>query len=111
MYIGNDLKTRMNLLDIDISRLSEITFIDKDIINDILEDKLPYEQIDDFDMSMICSALHLDEQYFTNNQARDMDFLSSVSENDSVKSNTVKAKLQDFVNDFAFLNEMSMSRF
>ena len=87
-YIGSELQDRMNLLSIDVSTLSEITFMDEETISDIIENRISYEDVDEFDMSLICSALHCDAQYF------------------SVRSKNVKAKIQDFMNDFAFVNEV-----
>ena len=63
-YIGSELQDRMNLLSIDVSTLSEITFMDEETISDIIENRISYEDVDEFDMSLICSALHCDAQYF-----------------------------------------------
>ena len=35
-YIGSELQDRMNLLGIDVSTLSEMTFMDEDVLKDIL---------------------------------------------------------------------------
>ena len=107
-YIGSELQDRMILLGINVSALSEMTFMDEDAINDIISDKLSYEEIDEFDMSLICSALHCDAHYFIDGEVRNKDLLISTMNRgkDSVKSKNVKAKIQDFVNDFAFVNEI-----
>ncbi len=63
-YIGYELKNRMDMLGIDVSALSEMTFMDEDVIRDIIADTLAYEEIDEFDMSLICSALHCDTVLF-----------------------------------------------
>ncbi len=107
-YIGSELQDRMSLLGINISALSEMTFMDEGAINDIISDKLSYEEIDEFDMSLICSALHCDAHYFIDGEVRNKDLLVSTMNRgkDSVKSKNVKAKIQDFVNDFAFVNEI-----
>ena len=109
-YIGSELQDRMNLLGIDISTLSELTFIDEDIINGIINNESAYEEIDEFDLSLICSALHCDVQYFVNGDVRNCDLLISTMNRgkDSVKSRNVKAKIQDFMNDFAFVNEVML---
>lgn len=106
-YIGSELQDRMNLLDIDVSDLSEITFMDEETIGDIIENRISYDDVDEFDMSLICSALHCDAQYFIDDKVRNKDLLISTMnrEFDSVKSNNAKAKIQDFLNDFAFINE------
>ena len=107
-YIGNELRDRMNLLGMDISSLSEITFMDEDSLEAILDDEIAYEEIDAFDLSLICSALHCDALYFVDSEVKKEDLLVSTMNRgkDSVKSKNVKAKIQDFVNDFAFVNKI-----
>lgn len=107
-YIGSELQDRMNLLGMDISTLSEMTFMDEDVINDIINNKSAYEEIDEFDLSLICSALHCDALYFVDVEVRNKDLLVSTMNRgkDSVKSKNAKAKIQDFMNDYAFINEV-----
>ena len=107
-YIGSELQDRMNLLGIDVSTLSEMTFMDEDVLKDILNNKQAYEDIDEFDLSLICSALHCDALYFIDGEVRNKDLLVSTMNRgkDSVKSKNVKAKIQDFMNDYAFVNEI-----
>ena len=110
-YIGSELQDRMNLLGIDVSALSEITFMDEETICDIIENRISYEDVDEFDMSLICSALHCDAQYFIDGEVRNKDLLISTMNRgkDSVKSKNVKAKIQDFMSDFAFVNEVLLA--
>lgn len=107
-YIGSELQDRMNLLDIGVSALSEMAFVSEDIIEDILVDKLAYQEIDEFDMSLICSALHCDTHYFIDSEVRNKDLLISTMNRgtDTEKSKKVKARIQDYMNDFAFINEI-----
>lgn len=107
-YIGRELQDRMNLLGINVSTLAQITFMDEETISDIIENRLSYEDVDEFDMSLICSALHCDTQYFIDGEVRKKDLLISTMNRgqDSVKSKNVKAKIQDFMKDFAFVNEV-----
>ena len=98
-YIGSELQDRMNLLGIDVSTLAEITFMDEETISDIIENRVSYEDIDEFDMSLICSALHCDAH-------KDLLISTMNRGRDSVKSKNVKAKIQDFMKDFAFVNEV-----
>lgn len=109
-YIGSKLQDRISLLGIDVSTLSEMTFMDEEMLYSILKDKLAYEEIDEFDLSLICSALHCDALYFVDSKVRKKDLLISTMNRgkDSVKSKNVKAKIQDFVNDFAFINEIML---
>lgn len=111
-YIGNELQDRMNLLGMDVSALSKMTFVDEDTIKDILTDKLAYEEIEEFDMSLICSALHCDVRYFVDSEVRNKDLLISTMNRgkDSVKSKNVKAKIQDYMNDFVFVREILLEK-
>ncbi len=107
-YIGSVLQDRMNLLGINVSTLSEMTFMDEEVIVDIINNNLAYEDIDEFDLSLICNALHCDALYFVDSGVRNKDLLVSTMNRgkDSVKSKNVKAKIQDFMNDYAFVNEV-----
>lgn len=105
-YIGSELQDRMDLLGIDISTLSNITFLDEDVISDIINDKFSFEEIDEFDLTLICSALHCDTQYFVNDEVKNKDLLISTMNRgkDTVKSKNIKAKIQDYMNDYAFIS-------
>lgn len=107
-YIGNEMQDRMNLLGIDVSTLSDMTFMDEDALNQILNNRLAYENVDEFDLSLICNALHCDSRYFVDDEVRNKDLLISTLNrgNDSVKSKNVKAKIQDFINDYVFINDI-----
>ena len=107
-YIGSELQDRMNLLGIGISTLSEMTFMDEEVIRGIINNELAYEEIDEFDLSLICSALHCDIQYFIDEEIKNRDLVISTMNRgkDSLKSKNVKAKIHEFMNDYAFLNEM-----
>lgn len=107
-YIGSGLQDRMNLLGIDISTLATMTFIDEEVIDDIIHNKTAYEEIDEFDLSLICNALHCDTLYFVDEEVKNKDLLVSTMNRgrDSVKSKNVKVKIQDFMNDYIFVNEV-----
>lgn len=107
-YIGSELQDRMDLLGVDVSTLSEMTFMDRDVIDNIIDNRLAYEEIDAFDLELICNALHCDTLYFINNDVKNKDLLFSTMNRgkDSIKSKNVKAKIQDFMNDYAFVNEV-----
>lgn len=103
-YIGNELKNRMNLMSISTQELSKITFIDKNIIDDIINNRLAYEYIDEFDLALLCNALHCDISYFIDIKVRNKDLLIAThNKKDSLKSISIKAKIQDFINDYAFM--------
>lgn len=104
-YIGKRLKKRMKLMDVSVDMLSEDSFVDKDLIKNILKNKVSLNDIDEFDLALICSALHCDIAYFT--EGKD-DFLSlSVNRGLSMKPVKVMAKIQDFMNDRDFINSLS----
>ena len=107
-YIGNELQERMDLLGINIPTLAEMTFMDEDVLSDIVKNELAYEEIEDFDKALICGALHCDEFYFVDDEVRKRDLLISTFNrgNDSIKSKNAKAKIQDFMKDYAFVNEV-----
>ena len=102
----------MKLLNINVSTLSQITFIDKETIRDIIGNRLSYKDVDEFDMQLICSALHCDTQYFIDNEVKNKDLLISTMNNkkDSFKSRNIKAKIQDFMKDFVFVNDILLEK-
>lgn len=106
-YIGNALKRRMDMLEINAATLAEMTFMDECLIRNIINNKIPYEKIDKFDMALICNLLHCDEQYFAHPNIHN-DFLDRVfdKEKDSNASKKTKIKIHDFLNDFIFVNEI-----
>ena len=107
-YVMNFQEMKMSIRLDRSSALSEMTFVDEDIMKDILADKMAYEEIDEFDMSLMCSVLHCDAHYFTDSKVRNRDLLISTMnrEKDTVKSKNVKAKIQDYMNDFTFISEI-----
>lgn len=107
-YIGNELQSRMSLLGIAVEDLAGKAFMDVDNINGIVNNEVALEEIDEFDLSLICSVLHCQPEYFFDENVRNRDLLVSTMNRgkDNNKSMNVKAKLQDFISDFAFLNDV-----
>ena len=107
-YIGNELQDRMDLLGLDTSTLSDITFVDEEVINEIINNKLKYEEIDEFELALICSALHCDVRYFVDSKVKSKDLLISTMNRgkETMKSKNVKVKIQDFMNDYAFIKDV-----
>lgn len=99
-YIGTLLSERMAIFDLTAEDLEEKSFVDKDLIEMILNDQIPLEEIDDFDLDLMCSVLHCTPKFFSNPEVRSRDLLFSSSD---TSARNVKAKIQDFMNDFAFL--------
>lgn len=106
-YIGDTLKKRMDILEIDAATLAEMAFMDAEVVKNIVNNKIPYEKIDQFDMALISSALHCNEQYFEYPDTHN-DFLGKVidKEKDSDASKKAKIKIQDFLNDFIYVNKI-----
>lgn len=108
-YIGNELQHRMTLLGITETELAEITFLDEDLIRKILNNTVAQKEIEEFDFDLICSALHCDTKYFTDAAIREKDLLFSMrNSKDTAKSNKIKANIQQFVQDYAFINSVIM---
>lgn len=109
MNIGKILKERMNLFDISISELSERTLIDENQIKNILQDKLTIEQIDIFDLDVISYELYCTPEYFIDHKTREADVLFTCRNRgtDNLQSILAKARIQKFVRDIVFLEEVN----
>ncbi|MCI8665215.1 MAG: hypothetical protein HFG82_00875 [Dorea sp.] len=108
LYIGNDIQNRMNLLGLTIDEMADSTFMEKEIIDSIIQNKTPLEEIDEFDMSLICSVLHCKPEFFTDDLVKEKDLLlTSMNRGmDNKKSLEVKAIIHDFMNDLSFVEEI-----
>lgn len=108
MYIGEILKDRMNNLGIDIMKLSDEALIDKEQIQDILDNNVMVSEIDEFDLELISQVLYCKPDYFFNQKIREKDILNA-SMNRGISDshvNIVKGKLQQFAIDFNFLRNI-----
>ena len=107
MSIGCLVKERMDLLDMDITSLSDESFVDIEILQHILVDDSE-EQIDEFDMNMIASSLYCTPEYFTNADVRAKDIVTNSLNRGADNSRSIlrKAKIQNFVRDFVFIQEI-----
>jgi hypothetical protein len=108
MYIGEFLKERMELFNYSIESLSEKSLVKADLINSLVNNELHIEQIRKFDLELLSSALFCEPLYFLDKAVRDNDLVySSLNRGtDTSKSNLVKAKLQSFINDVLYINEL-----
>ena len=119
LYIGNDIQNRMNLLGLTIDEMADSTliaftiananvFMEKENIDSIIQNKTPLEEIDEFDMSLICSVLHCKPEFFTDDLVKEKDLLlTSMNRGmDNKKSLEVKAIIHDFMNDLSFVEEI-----
>lgn len=108
LYIGTDMQNRMDLLGLTVNEVAEKTFLEESFINAILCNEVAFEDVDEFDLNLICSVLHCKPEYFTDESVKSKDLLL-VSMNrgcETKQSRMVKAKIQDFMNDFAFVDEV-----
>lgn len=107
-YIGKELSNRMKMLDLTVTDVAEKSFMEKEVIDAIIQDRIVLEQIDEFDFSLICNVLHCNMNFFTDEKVKENDILSSSlhEESDSIKSLKIKARIQDFINDFVFVTEL-----
>ena len=108
MYIGEILRERMELFGFDVEQLSEEALVEKSLINNILNNKIDVEEIDEIDLEFIARTLYTTSNYFLDKNERDKDMLN-VSLNRGIsdkKTNIIKAKLQQFANDFVFIKEI-----
>ena len=107
LYIGKELQDRMDLLGLTTEEVADETFLEEDAIKAIINNEISLEDIDEFAFLLLCSVLHCKEDFFTNPEAGE-DFLSaSINRGlDNEKSMNVKVKLQEFMNDFAFVMEI-----
>ncbi len=105
IYIGNDVRERMEMLGLSVADVADRTFLEEDAILAILNNETALEEMEEFDLSLICGVLHCREDFFSNSDAKEKDLLlASMNRGiDTVDSMNVKAKIQDFMDDFAFI--------
>ena len=108
LYMGKDIQERMNLFGLTVKEVADKTFLDEDVLIAIINNEIPLENIEEFDFSLLCGALHCQEDFFTNPEARVRDLVSASMNRglDNEKSMNVKAKIQDFMNDYVFISEV-----
>lgn len=92
---GMKLSVYMNLMGISLSELSECVQMDEATLQDILNGKTAWDDVDSFDQFLICSALRVIPTY-----------LAGETENDTRKSRLIRARVQEFVEDFALIREV-----
>ncbi len=111
-YIGTDMQERMDLLGLTAKQVAERAFMEENDINLIINNKVALDDIDEFDISLICNILHCKPEYFTDTMVKSKDLLVAAMNrgNDNEISIGVKAKIQDFLNDFAFVKEVLAER-
>lgn len=108
MYIGEILKKRMSDLGISISKLSDESLVERNHIEDIINNKIMITEIDKYDLDLISQVLYCNPEYFYNSEARERDILNaSMNRGESnFHVNLIKGKLQQFGSDFTFLRSI-----
>lgn len=100
-----ELQKRMNLLGLSVKELADKTFLSHQYIQNIFDGKVLLSSVDEFDLSLICSVLHCNSDFITDETVRKRDLLINTRKGDK-RAVKVKAKIQDFINDFTFVNEI-----
>jgi len=108
LFIGKEVQERMNSLGLSAEELADKAFLELCNIQSIISNEVAFEDIDEFEFALMCSALHCKTDYFLNHTIREKDLLVGAMNrgNDSKKSIEVKVRIQDFINDFTFVNEV-----
>ena len=107
MFIGKLLAQRMDLLGYtDTYTLSKDSLVATDIIEDILDNKIQYEDIDKMNLQFLSEALYCKPKYWIDKKVRDKDWILNMN-NDNTKTNVVIGRLQQFNKDFQFLKNIS----
>ncbi|MBU3089826.1 hypothetical protein KPL42_15175 [Clostridium gasigenes] len=105
MYIGILIKERMKALGISKDELVENSFVDEEIIDKLLDNKQSISEIDVMDMEFISETLYCKLDYFLDENVRKKDVLNNSLNrgSKSIKSNNVKVKIQDVMENFEML--------
>ena len=109
MKIGKLLKERMKLLEISLDDLVNMTYIDLDLLERLYNNELDFEELDEYDREILTNSLFCSKNYFLDENERKYDIvmtsLNRGQEQDS-KAIMTKCKLQRYINDFVFVNEL-----
>lgn len=108
LYIGKDVQDRMKLLGLTADEVADKAFVDKEQIDAIVQNQIALEEIDEFDLSLICGVLHCTPEFFQDTVTKSNDLLvASMNRGlDNENSMKIKAKIQDFMRDFTFVEDI-----
>lgn len=106
-YIGTVLQTRMKKLGLTTHDISHEIWQPPAYIQMILDNKVAYEDIDEFDINLLCTVLHCEHGLFT-----DPDYHDIVSDMPDMPSRTMSkiAEVQSYIDTFAFLMNAERDR-
>lgn len=99
-YIGTTLQTRMKKLGLTTQDISHEIWQPPAYIQIILDNKIAYEDIDAFDINLLCAVLHCEPKLFTDPDYHDM--ISDMSDMPSHIMSKI-AEVQSYIDTFAFL--------
>lgn len=105
MFIGDRMIELMGFLGYSVEDVARRSFVDKTTIEGISKNEISVEEIDNFELALICSTLHCDEDYFLKGKT-ESSFMPFVDKRlDTPKSISVKAQVYDYMQDFSFVKE------
>lgn len=94
----------MDALGVSIHELSKDTFIEEEVLGGVLGEELPFEALSEFNVSILCNALHINKRTLEKDYE---DLLTQTeSASDTVSSRQAKAKIQDYMEDLSFVDEV-----
>lgn len=105
MYIGDKLTKRMQRLHITTETLADQTFLEPDYIQSIQNNQIPLNHISDFDLQLLCTALHCSDNYFTNGEQDMLDEILLTAK-DTQQSATIKTNIHNYLQDFQFITDI-----
>ncbi len=108
MTFGETLELRMSQLGMDLLALSDLSLVDYDVVKKIVDGLITIEQIDEFELNLISGALHCKPEFFLDENDRNKDLVFSAMNrgHDNKESISAKIKIQDFMEDMNFINEV-----
>jgi hypothetical protein len=106
-YIGELLINRMNSLGLSVEVLSDKSFVDKELLINILNNRVSFDEIAYWDIDFISQCLYCSPEFFINEEERKRDVIYSTGQNNH-KVATVMGKLQQFTNDFEFIQSLAI---
>jgi hypothetical protein len=109
MVMGSLLIKRMSDMGVSAELLAQETLMEIDDIRDIMEDRIDFEQIDEFDRGLISVVLLCNPDYFLDENVRNRDIVNASLNrgNSDFRTNMIKAIVQQCTDDLLFLQSIS----
>lgn len=105
IYIGAIVSERMAALGMNFQKVLEDSFIEEEVLKGILNNELCLSEIDIVDQEFLASVIKCPIEYFSDSAIREK-YRLGLDDKNTIKSNTVKAKIQCFMDDFDFINKI-----